>query len=120
MNAKHTPDIAITHSKTPWGVEKGIWANEGQIFIEGEESGNTHKQHIAKLGYAYDKQGQDQRDANAAFIVRACNSHEALVGALNTLLAIIHQQSSCTDTQFDNGIEKAYAALTLATIRLCL
>ncbi len=112
---KHTADVSTMHSKTPWIIEKGMWANEGQIFIESEESGNTHKQHVAKLGYAYDKQGKDQREANAAFIVTACNAHDELVGALEQALPVLLWAAKQSKGNCPMGTyEQTRAALTKA------
>ena len=52
--------------------------------------------------------------ANAALIVRAVNSHEELLGACKTLLAIVHQQGPVVDSKFDIGIEQAQRAIAKA------
>ncbi len=61
----------------PWRVEIGQDANEGQIFVEGDAL-TTKKQHICKLGYSFDKNGHDQRLANARAIAALPNLIEAL------------------------------------------
>jgi hypothetical protein len=45
---------------------------------------------------------------------RQAKEIEELVEALKTATAIIHQQGSCTDTRFDNGMAKIQQALTHA------
>lgn len=59
------------HTPGPWTIELGQIANAGQIFIKGNEYGNHHKQGVCKLGYAYDKYGNDLREQNARLIAAA-------------------------------------------------
>lgn len=77
MNSQHTP--------TPWQLQDGlsnrnITTSEGDCIarvdmaIEQDEQGKWHPNH-------------EVTEANAAFIVRACNSHEALVEALGYYVA---------------------------------
>ena len=56
----------------------------------------------------------DVAEANAAFIVRAVNSHEALIEACKVLLSIVHEQSACVDSKFNSGIKFARKAIALA------
>lgn len=63
----------------------------------------------------------DEREANAAFIVRACNNHDPLVAALENLLTaseILDGQESPPDeadvTHFLNCAQQARAALQAA------
>lgn len=72
------------HTKTPWRVERGtdlIWGacnpddmttyGMGYAIVCGTTS-----------SYTGGKPSIDEREANAAFITKACNSHDALVKAL--------------------------------------
>lgn len=64
------------HTPTPWEVTRGkvIWIDS--IY---EATGP-----IATL--IPEVEGVDDQDANAVFIVKACNNHDALVSALGGLL----------------------------------
>lgn len=57
----------MTHTPTPWTVD-GVWI---------ESAGDT----IAEVWV----------DANAAFIVRACNSHDELLAALKAIVGLANE-----------------------------
>ena len=64
--------------------------------------------------------GEGEDAANAAFIVRACNSHDALVAALKDLFkhcAMIHKYGGeiSNAKEADAAIKSARAAITAAT-----
>lgn len=65
MSTKHTP--------TPWKEGKSSAPMTECIILS--ESGYV-------IGEVYNCQDNPENTANAAFIVRACNSHDALVEAL--------------------------------------
>lgn len=69
MNSNHTP--------TPYHVGEG----KASIIIY-DSRGNA----IADAKTFHGKHEDGQAEANAAFIVRACNSHAELLEALETLL----------------------------------
>lgn len=103
MTQKYTP--------TPWAVvyretgpcitmTEGTRKNSGVPYLALEDIATVAPIKRALLNPA-------ERDANAAFIVRACNSHDALVEAL--ALCIAH---SSPMTEFT--IRKANEALALA------
>ena len=89
MNTKHTP--------TPWTVLDGLSYPEPFTGIAG---GN----------------GRDPvplNEINAAFIVRACNAHDDLVAALQTLL----QSASATKAgQTDFAVWKSCSAETIGAV----
>jgi hypothetical protein len=70
------------HTPTPWCV---LGKNTG--YIDGTDGKGWVG--VAKVGDYRDKEllpfNKDRWDADCAFIVRACNSHEALVRALADL-----------------------------------
>lgn len=82
METKHTP--------TPWTVGYASLSVEGKtekgvmkildIRGWGHLTGRGH----GALGLS-DEQGKQVQEANAEFIVRACNSHDALVEALEKI-----------------------------------
>lgn len=85
---------AIFPTATPWQV-KHDFGTEGSTTIIGNVDGEiidgtTHHTYdfVAKtLDDTDDSQSRSIAAANAAFIVRACNSHTALVEAIDRYLA---------------------------------
>lgn len=96
MTQKHTP--------TPWITQQ--IENHIQI-MRGHEYGYTG------IGQTYHTDLETNK-ANAAFIVRACNSHDALVEALEGLLADDGTASSQNINKVLKAREKARTALALA------
>lgn len=109
------------HTRTPWLVT--MRANENRTIRGGEilpganvppaiakmvGRSKFHPQVMADAVYA----GDHDREANAAFIVRACNAHEALVESLKGLVGY------CGDMELSKRLEQvldsADAALKLA------
>ena len=67
----------MTHTPTPWTVEPG------DSILKILSGGHR----IADVGDApYWQRFTAEHEANAAFIVRACNAHDALVAALDEML----------------------------------
>jgi hypothetical protein len=93
-----TDELLKTASKAPLQIERGVLANKGQIFLVANESGNRFKQSVARLGYAYTKDGSDAREANAELIKRAFNSFEAMREALSTASADIRAVKQAMET----------------------
>jgi len=63
---------------------------------------------------------KETAEANAAFIVRACNNHDALVGALQSLFehcAMVHKCWGDSDNtkEADAAIKRAESAIAAAT-----
>jgi len=69
------------HTRTPW-IQRGqtIRNENGQIIADCAAREET----IKPIGGA-------ERDANAAFIVRACNNHEALLAAAKSAVEAIDE-----------------------------
>jgi len=80
------------HTKTPWSI-----VHDTQIYGLDEENVAT----------ANRMQGRDNQVANAAFIVRACNSHDALVAALEDIRDIIADQTYPTHAMKISDISAA-------------
>ncbi|HJV75382.1 MAG TPA: hypothetical protein VJ654_14240 [Noviherbaspirillum sp.] len=110
MEAKHTA--------TPWKLR-----NDGQTYngqtIEAECMGNGHYAGIAHatqrdphptLGGGID---QVTAEANASFIVRACNTHDALVKALRQIARLSSEGEVSANMQYALG-DIALAALSAA------
>ncbi|MDP2952895.1 MAG: hypothetical protein Q8O76_06235 [Chloroflexota bacterium] len=74
--------MTTEHTPTPWVVDaKPIMGNSGPAI-------RTVGRHIARMGW------NDEEDkANAAFIVRAVNSHDGLLAAVKALLG--HSAHKC-------------------------
>lgn len=103
MSAQHTP--------TPWMVSDSDASNYGAEIIT---SSKTKAKRVAcRLG------GPD-RDGNAAFIVRACNSHDALVKALKRCMVdldaakLLAQHTIGEPHGLNQTLEIARTALALA------
>ena len=86
------------HTPTPWKIVSREQYNHSKITISGKDYEGARFQPIASieagnsnaLHLVIDEQTQQ---ANAAFIVRACNSHADLVAALEACLAIVNLQN---------------------------
>lgn len=88
------------HTPTPWRIEDDTikaGKNDTHLFDIYECPG---------LGVA--------AEANAAFIVRAVNSHDTLVEALETLVEVCPCQNGCAPDDMTCATQKALAALKLA------
>ena len=62
------------HTPVPWSIGKRRWITSGDVDI-------------ARI-HSVSKIGEGEAVANAEFIVRACNSHDALLEVLETLMAL--------------------------------
>lgn len=95
------------HTPTPWKLKTddhldgtSIYSNEIYITsLEGDD--NPHQQ---KLGF----RPVEEQKANAAFIVRAVNSHEALLDALKTARERFVREGMTT-ANIDEAIKQAEA-----------
>ena len=68
------------HTATPWKAGRpNVFRNERRIFIMDDTEDGT-----GNVAAVYAQAGTEG-EANAAFIVKACNSHGALVKALEKL-----------------------------------
>lgn len=93
------------HTETPWSVENSPYKASVR-WVTGP-TGVV----VAMLSFGGTSPSTPTlRDGNAAFIVRACNSHEALVAACNTLLDAYNEQVTPSPMEW-RAIE---AALKLA------
>ena len=101
-NTQHTP--------TPWLV---VPEKLGSYQIRTVDDDVTI---AGTFGYGADDR-KDQEAANAAFIVRAVNSHDALIEALSYLEKEMAELAARKNTRYANlhfGLEIARAALRLA------
>lgn len=103
--------MTTQHTKTPWQVHDGFWIETEGYALQTKS--------IAKT------EGTDSsvRQANAAFIVKACNAHDALVSALEKISSINYADESCEShedladyygNRFDDIMGIASKALKLA------
>lgn len=95
------------HTKTPWYLERNSF---GSQFIYGDEiekspSGRSYSRLVC---------GGDipttLTETNAAFIVKAVNSHDALVSALREILSLMATMDGC-DCDSCRPVQNAHAAL---------
>lgn len=68
----------MTHTRTPWYMQRG---ERGSVRIATTSESNRETQYIAVLL----DNGDAEQIPNAAFICRACNSHDKLVAALENI-----------------------------------
>lgn len=116
----HTP--VPEHTPTPWRVMPK--APSGGVYITGDETfqfdGRVCQQHVALTTKNYGDNTSSVRigreEANAAFIVRAVNSHQRLVEALGEVMEWIDNWSPpfADDDEWPDTEEKARAALRAA------
>jgi hypothetical protein len=84
MNAQHTP--------TPWTVMA-----DGRHIVRNTKDGTTI---VADCGEPSRHFVKEPEKGNAAFIVRACNSHEALVAALKAAMPALERSAeNCAEHQ---------------------
>ncbi len=104
--------MRLEHTPTPWKVGR-----DNSLF---PMAGGKRSWVIAQMAQCRtDKAGQ----ANAAFIVRACNSHEELVKALEWALLFVEQSDEAEISKwggeslahFRKDMEQARAALAKAS-----
>lgn len=103
------------HTPTPWKAieHENKNAFEGNIVITPNDMNDA-------VCTVWTCDTEEETQANAAFIVRACNSHAALVEALedlfNCCMAEIDEDGECINEGFssNSALGKAKAALTLA------
>lgn len=96
----------MNHTPTPWAVGRSL---DGLPCVDAPTESSCTLEICTVWGTEKDMIVNDECGANAAFIVRACNSHEALVEACQELLQEL----------VDRGIvlpanDRARAALKLA------
>lgn len=68
----------MTHTPTPWAWERGYETAAPTVFWAGSDDIDIRI--VRKDARRYDDHASAEEDA--AFFVRACNSHDALVSAL--------------------------------------
>jgi hypothetical protein len=89
-----TASSTTKHTPTPWtydSVTRQIW--------------DEHRRTIVDMDYGDQLPGMDE--ANAAFIVRACNSHDQLVGALREANDLLKQNGIDLNDVAHYGSERA-------------
>lgn len=127
----------MSHTKTPWFLDGNMILGSEVVHTNGRERNSIGISSASYSECVCEVQGSlelPHPQANAAFIVRACNSHEALVGALNTALTELRaiqardgapqhiawdrgrplQTDSCTHEWWSTVVERCEAALALA------
>lgn len=95
----------VKHTKTPW-----MATSHSLIF-----SGDGERM-VARVGRVRERNVKLEQ-ADAAFIVRACNSHDALVSALNEIIAAFadplgHEGSYSRRSKALNAAREALAHAT--------
>jgi hypothetical protein len=105
------PHIRVKgHTPTPWEMND-IGEPEDNLRISQWERIDANKVDIAIIPVGYSEPFESVQQANAAFIVLACNNHEALVAALE-----FYASPSLDLISFDND-RGAVACAALAAVR---
>lgn len=107
------------HTPTPWAAEEGTIHHIGHTVITAAHAGMTSNTPLAKVSHLGD---EESARADAAFIVRAVNSHDQLVEALEKIMGIagccVSQRIPSDDKIIADHIEEIYdnarAALSAA------
>lgn len=112
MSPIHLENEQAKHTPGPWHVGQGN--GEGCIFADGDgvrmrlEEHGTALYPIAKCAMGWNK---EEDEANAAFIVKACNAHDTLMSALaDCINGLQIAQRRLSTIQF-TGLERAKALL---------
>lgn len=84
------------HSATPWILRESM-AN-GNMFVYGESSDP-----IAGVKRVARDRSIEENEANAEFIVKACNSHDRLIESLSELLSECAKAGVCSLYQSPSG-----------------
>lgn len=96
----------LERTPSPWILESRGW--DGQfIYGQDERAGRDNRRFIADVSLMF-----DGAEANAAFIVRACNAHDDLVKALQSLVGCI---SETRGKDSYDALLSAHKALAKAT-----
>ena len=72
----------MEHKKTPWGCDGTALNIEGSYVVYGDSGDDDDEICIVSEMFADSIEHESAARANAEFIVKACNNHDALVEAL--------------------------------------
>ena len=106
------------HTKLPWAVKDGrdkgfgIWIYAPEETVENDRGPSYPRQILEDEDYP-------EKLADAAFIVRCVNSHDALVAALEDMIELAYcamKRANRDGAEYDRGeeLKDARAALKLA------
>lgn len=101
------------HTPTPWKIVEGDGMDYNVLQIITDVREHKNQVGIANVDIGFEGPLGAEQPANAAFIVRAVNAHDALVEALESLMGrtfLITGEDKATDL----AMAKARAALELA------
>ena len=98
----------MNHTPTPWRM--------GPALHEGYHAAVMALSHTLIANFGDGSVGKAEHEANAEFIVRACNSHDAMVEALEAMyLQMSHFESAWEEAGvvdlYGDAMAKAIAAL---------
>jgi len=103
--------LPAEHTKTPWEHHHRMIV-KGKIYIASTDSSEDFDDEHVKTEHAV---STEEAVANAAFIVRAVNAHEAIVAALkNALKEVEGFEKRTGNIQFMRWIDEVKSALALA------
>ena len=110
----NTKPQAVAHTPTPWklGFEEYIWDEASNPPQKRRATRIDADQHVSIAFVATDIHPNHEGEANAELIIRAVNSHAALVSALNNLLDYADRHED--DAGYQAAMREAESALALA------
>jgi hypothetical protein len=101
----------VEHTKTPWAVHR-YDRPSGGVAISGPDTDETNA--FVATAFA-DSRTMEEAEANAAFIVRACNSFDDLTLSLAWLHGLLENKPSDFAEQLPLALAASRAALIKAS-----
>ncbi len=104
------------HTPTPWRVEEGtdlIWGACDPDDLTSRGMGYSIVEGKPPHWKPY-KPSRDEREANAAFIVKAVNNHEALVQALQALVDQVNDYERVNNLAPNPGRTECWDSVAIA------
>lgn len=86
------------HAPTPWTIDE-VRTDSGRAFRIGSGEMLKVGKGCCIIYDDYPGAPDNERKANAAFIIQACNAHDDLVGALRFILAFYEPGQRTLDTE---------------------
>jgi hypothetical protein len=90
MIEEYNREAKVEHTPGPWKAYKNEEKQFINIFANSEKDGKIADRVAYVLGVEYPDTIDRKAEANAAFIVRACNCHDELLAACKAALVFIN------------------------------
>ena len=109
MIEEYNREAKVEHTPGPWKAYKNEEKQFINIFAKSKKDGKIADRVAYVLGVEYPDTIDRKAEANAAFIVRACNCHDELLEALKDAKAEMLAFSMDVPKSVDAAIAKAEA-----------